>query len=64
MKTKEKLFKKQDVNQWRVSSDLYLQAERVKTDPVEAYKFILPDVRNTLIIDLDYIRGRGLKRGS
>jgi len=46
MKTKEKLFRKQDVALWSVPSESIAQAERVKTDPVEAYKFILPDTTN------------------
>jgi hypothetical protein len=44
-KTKEKLFQKQDVLAWRVNTEDQIEAERVKRDPVQAFKFILPDVR-------------------
>ena len=48
MKQKEKLFQKQDVLQWRVNTEDQIEAERVKKDPKEAYKYILPDVRYLL----------------
>jgi phosphoglucomutase len=44
MKQKEALFRKQDVLAWRVDREHQIQAERVKTDPVQAYQYILPDV--------------------
>jgi len=43
MKQKEKLFQKQDVLSWRVNTEDQIEAERVKRDPAQAFKFILPD---------------------
>ncbi|CDW76278.1 px domain containing protein [Stylonychia lemnae] len=43
MKQKAKLFKKQDVLAWRVDREFQIDAEKVKTDPAQAYQYILPD---------------------
>ena len=48
-KQKESLFKRQDVLAWRVDKEHQIAAESNKTNPVEAFKYILPDVtRNYL----------------
>ena len=35
--------------QWRVNTEDQIEAERVKRDPKEAFKFILPDVRLLIV---------------
>ncbi len=54
-KQKESLFKRQDVLAWRVDKEHQIAAESNKTNPVEAFKYILPDVnRNYFNILVDY----------
>lgn len=53
MKQKENLYKKQDVLAWRVDREHQIEAERVKSDPVQAYQFILPDVKYRYIINFN-----------
>jgi hypothetical protein len=44
LKTKEKLYRKQDLNEWRVSDQDRPEAAKVMGDPNKALKFILPEV--------------------
>ncbi len=62
-KQKDALFKKQDVLAWRVDKEHQIAAESAKSNPVEAYKFILPDVNLFCNNFIDYKGGRELKRG-
>ena len=61
---KEKLFKSQNVLDWRLdTSDLMIEAEKVKHDPIKAYPYILPDVINFKLKCAGNKAGGGNERG-